>query len=180
MARSRSIALALSVSTQDHSMGREDAPVTLIEYGDYECPYCGEAERALQLVRERAGSNLRFVFRNFPLVESHPHAMQAAEAAESAGQQGKFWEMHDMLYRNQRKLRQEDLSRYAETIGLDVDRFDRDLTSHSIRPRIQQDVESGEASGVEGTPWFFINGRQYEGGWEPADLLEAIQSELKR
>ncbi len=137
------------VSERDHAAGPEDAPVTLVEYGDYECPYCGMAYPIVKRAQLDLGNRLRFVFRNFPLAESHPHARLAAEAAEAAGAQGKFWEMHDMLYEHQDALEAEDLTGYAKSLGLDVPKFAHDL----------------EASGVNGTPTFFVNGNRYEGSW---------------
>src|SRR2546423_12240032 len=117
--------LTLPVSQRDHQQGPETAPVTLVEYGDYECPYCGEAHPIVKELQRRLGDRLRFVFRNFPLTNAHPHAEHAAETAEAAGAQGKFWEMHDYLYEHQRALDDEHLETYAGTLGLDVERFDR-------------------------------------------------------
>ena len=115
---------------RDHIQGSSDAPVTLVEYGDYECPYCGAAYPILKDIQRRMGEQLRFVFRNFPLSTSHPHAEQAAEAAEAAGAQGRFWEMHDRLYENQRHLRDDDLVSYAEGLDLEIDLFDKELSEH--------------------------------------------------
>ena len=118
------------VGQRDHQQGPETAPVTLVEYGDYECPYCGEVYPIVKEIQARMGDRLRFVFRNFPITTSHPHAQQAAEAAEGADAQGKFWEMHDVLYENQSHLEDRDLSGYAGRLGLDVERFDKELAEH--------------------------------------------------
>jgi protein-disulfide isomerase len=153
------------VSEQDHAIGAADAPVTLVEYGDYECPYCGMAYPIVKSVQRALGSQLRFVFRNFPLAEAHPHARQAAQAAEAAAAQGKFWEMHDMLFEHQSALETEDLVGYAESLGLDVARFARELESGTYAKRVRDDFRNGVKSGVNGTPTFFVNGDRYEGPW---------------
>lgn len=169
--------LALPVSPQrDHIRGRQDAPVTLLEYGDYECPYCGLAYPIVEAVRKQMGDGLRFVFRHFPLVTMHPHAELAAEAAEAAGAQGKYWPMHDALYQNQQNLEPAALAVYAQSIELDMPRFARDLRGHVHAPKIAEDVLSGVRSGVQGTPSFFINGVRYEGSWDLPDLLAALRS----
>ncbi len=173
------IRLSMPVSKRDHIRGPENAPVTLLEYGDYQCPYCGEAYPVLREVQKRAGDKLRFVFRNFPLEESHPFAVQAAEAAEAAGAQGKFWEMHDMLYTHQDALDIDSLKQYAADLGLDTDRFNKDLESHAYEPRVSEDYLSGERSDVEGTPTFFLNGWLYSGDWENVDdILAAIDDSI--
>jgi protein-disulfide isomerase len=153
------------VSEQDHAIGAADAPVTLVEYGDYECPYCGMGYPIVKSVQRALGSQLRFVFRNFPLAEAHPHARQAAQAAEAAAAQGKFWEMHDMLFEHQSALETEDLVGYAESLGLDVARFARELESGTYAKRVRDDFRNGVKSGVNGTPTFFVNGDRYEGPW---------------
>ena len=160
---------------RDHIEGPADAPVTLLEYGDYECPYCGAAYPIVKQVQERMGERLRFVFRNFPITTSHPHAEQAAEAAEAAAAQGRFWEMHDHLYEHQRHLETADLQAYAEELGLDVDRFDRELAQHVHAERVRQDFMSGVRSGVNGTPTFYINGKRHDGSYELDALLAALE-----
>src|SRR6478672_137977 len=145
------------VSERDNTVGPDDAPVTLVEYGDYECPYCGMAYPIVKKAQRELGGQLRFVFRNFPLAEAHPHARVAAEAAEAAAAQGKFWEMHDTLYEHQDHLDDASLRRYAEQIGLDMDRFDDDLREHRFRQRVRDDFMGGVRSGVNGTPTFFID-----------------------
>jgi protein-disulfide isomerase len=168
--------LALPVSEErDHIQGSPNAPATLVEYGDYECPFCGAAHRSVKAVQEVMGDSMRFVFRNFPITTAHPHAQQAAEAAEAAGAQGRFWEMHDLLFENQHRLEYEDLHQYAEMLGLDVDRFNLELASHVYADRVREDFMSGVRSGVNGTPTFFINGIRHEGSHAAEPLLAALQ-----
>jgi protein-disulfide isomerase len=168
--------LSIPVSDSDHVEGAADAAVTLVQYGDFECPYCGQAYPIVKEIQSRVGSRLRFVFRNFPLVQSHPHAERAAEAAEAAAAQGKFWEMHDLLYQNQRALKDADLVRYAQELGLDADRLRSDLLQEKYRERVRQDFMSGVRSGVNGTPTFFINGVRHDGAYDSATLSDAIES----
>jgi protein-disulfide isomerase len=168
--------LTLAVGPRDHVLGPDDAPVTLVEYGDYECPHCGLAYGIVKAVQEAAGPKLRFVFRNFPLRESHPHAEAAAESAEAAAVQGKFWEMHDVLFENQTALGLESMAHYARAIGIDVTRFKADLHAHAFANRVQEDFISGAQSGVNGTPTFFINGHRHEGSFDPDTLLAAIEA----
>src|SRR6202521_5290345 len=139
------------VSARDHVAGADDAPVTLVEYGDYECPYCGMASPIVKTAQRELGGQLRFVFRNFPLAEAHPHARMAAQAAEAAGAQGKFWEMHDMLFEHQDALEPEDLVSYAKALGLDAQRFAHDLEAGTYEKRVRDDFRSGVRSGVNGT-----------------------------
>jgi protein-disulfide isomerase len=160
---------------RDHFQGPADAAVTLVQYGDFECPYCGAAYPIIKEIRARMGERLRFVFRNFPITTSHPHAEQAAEAAESAAVQGRFWEMHDLLYENQQRLDDEDLRAYAEQLELDVDRFNRELAEHVHAPRVREDFMSGVRSGVNGTPTFYINGLRYDDSYELETLLAALE-----
>jgi protein-disulfide isomerase len=167
--------LTLPVSERDHVLGPETAPVTLVEYGDFECPFCGAAHPSVVQVRQTLGDELRFAFRHFPLSQIHPHALPAAEAAEAAGAQGKFWEMHDMLFANQRALGLDHLLGYAAALGLDLDRFALELEQHTHEPRIREDFMSGIRSGVNGTPTFFVNGVRHNGGYDPESLLLAIR-----
>jgi protein-disulfide isomerase len=160
---------------RDHVQGPADAAVTLVEYGDYECPYCGAAYPIVKEVQARMGERLRFVFRNFPITTSHPHAEQAAEAAEAAASQERFWEMHDVLFENQRRLGDPDLHAYAEELGLDVERFDKDLAEHVHTPRVREDFMSGVRSGVNGTPTFYINGVRHDDSYEVDTLLAALE-----
>jgi protein-disulfide isomerase len=168
--------LTLPVSDdRDHIQGPAGAPVTFVEYGDYECPYCGAAYPIIKEVQSRMGDRLRFVFRNFPISTSHPHAEQAAEAAEAAASQGKFWEMHDLLYENQEHLDDADLHRYADRLGLDVGVFDEELAEHVHAERVREDFMSGVRSGVNGTPTFYVNGTRHDGGYQLDELLAALE-----
>jgi len=160
---------------RDHLQGPSDAAVTLVQYGDYECPYCGAAYPIIKQVQARMGERLRFVFRNFPITTSHPHAEQAAEAAEAAATQGRFWEMHDLLYENQERLRDQDLLGYAETLGLDLDLFDMELAERVHAERVREDFMSGVRSGVNGTPTFYINGVRHDDAYELETLLAALE-----
>jgi protein-disulfide isomerase len=159
----------------DHAQGRENAPITLVEYGDYECPHCGRAHPIVKQLQRHLGAQLRIIFRNFPLTKIHQHAQHAAEAAEAAAAQGRFWEMHDALFRNQRALEDCSLARYAEAIGLDTERFRRELADHVHERRVREDVNGGVRSGVNGTPTFFINGVRYDGAWEFEVLVQALR-----
>jgi protein-disulfide isomerase len=163
------------VSDDDHRAGSEDAPVTLVEYGDYECPYCGQAYPIVQKVQMALGQRLRFVFRNFPLAEIHPHAARAAETAEAAAAQGRFWEMHDSLFEHQRALGDSHLLQYAKDLGLDVERVARELKAGTYTDRVRSDFTSGVRSGVNGTPTFFVNGQRFDGRWDFEGLMAAIE-----
>ena len=164
------------VDAADHTLGPDNAPVTLVEYGDYECPYCGMAYPIVSSILEQMGDTLRFVFRHFPLTQAHPHAEAAAEMAEAAGERGKFWPMHDLLYRNQNALEEEDLVGYATAVGIDPGWAAEALEAHAFAPNVRTDFMSGVRSGVNGTPTFFINGVRHDGPWDEPALLEAIQS----
>jgi diadenylate cyclase len=163
------------VGTRDHARGSRDAPVTLVKYGDYECPYCGEANPLLKELQERVGEQVRFVFRHFPLDTVHPRARRAAQAAEAAASQGRFWEMHDLLYERQDELGEEDLMRYAAELGLDLRRFEEDLTNDHHAWRIEEDRLGGGRAGVRGTPAFFVNGVRYTGPMDFDGLLAAVE-----
>jgi protein-disulfide isomerase len=167
--------LAPPVGKRDHVRGPADAPLTLVEYGDFECPYCAAAYLIVKKVQEVMADQLRLVFRHFPLTQIHPHAQGAAEASEAAGAQGRFWEMHDLLYENQRALDPMHLLGYAEDLDLDTQRFVRELEERVYQPRVREDFMSGVRSGVNGTPAFFINGIRYDGSWDLAPLLEALE-----
>ena len=162
---------------RDHIQGPVDAPIKLLEYGDYECPYCGEAYPVVKEIQRRLGKSLCFAFRNFPLVNSHPHAERAAEAAEAAAAQGRFWEMHDMLYENQDALEDEDLARYAAALDLDAERLLKEVMSGAHAARLKEDFRSGARLDVNGTPSFFINGVRYDGMTDVEGLLEALTGE---
>jgi len=147
-----------------------------VQYGDFECPSCGRAYPIVKEVQRRLGAKLRFVFRNFPLTESHPHAEHAAEAAEAAAAQGQFWEMHDTLYENQQALDDDDLVGYAEALGLDGSQFEEELSRHAHKARVREDFMSGVRSGVNGTPTFFINGVRFDDSWDPDTLTDALKA----
>ena len=168
--------LTMPVGKRDHAQGPADAPVTLVEYGDYECPHCGRAYPIVKEVQRRLGSKLRFVFRNFPLSESHPHAQHAAEAAEGSAAKGRFWEMHDTLYEHQQALDDTHLVRYAAQLGLDAKAFERELHAHAHKARVREDFMSGVRSGVNGTPTFFINGVRFDDSWDPDTLTNALKA----
>jgi predicted DsbA family dithiol-disulfide isomerase len=163
------------VGARDHVRGPEDAPVTLVKYGDYECPYCGKLHPVLKELRERAGAGVRFVFRHFPLDSVHPRARRAALAAEAAASQGRFWEMHDLLYENRGELGEEDLLRYAAELGLALGRFEEDLANDDHARRTEEDRLGGERAGVEGTPALFVNGVRHSGPMDLDGLLGAAE-----
>ena len=170
--------LVTPVSDRDHVQGPPDAPVTLLEYGDYQCPYCGAAHPIVKALQRRLGDTMRFAFRHFPLATIHEYAEGAAEAAEAAGAQGKFWAMHDMLFENQPNLDFDSLVAYATELGLDAERFALELENHVHAPRVREDFVSGIRSGVNGTPTFFINGMRHEGSFDFESMLEAIQARM--
>jgi protein-disulfide isomerase len=167
--------LRVPLTERDHLLGPEDAPVTLLEYGDYECPHCGRAHPIVAAVLRRLGSQVRFAYRHFPLTQIHPHAQHAAEVAEAAAEQGQFWAMHDLLFENQSALEDADLLGYAAELGIDPEGVGAALAAHRYTEKVQQDFMSGVRSGVNGTPTFFINGVRHEGPWDEASLLDALQ-----
>ena len=162
------------VNARDHKQGPDDAPVSLVEFGDFECPHCGRAHLIIKEVQGILGDQLLFVFRHFPITTIHPHAQQAAEAAEAAGAQGKFWEMHDVLFENQQALDDAHLVEYAGMIGLDVRRFVADMRTHKYAQQVREHFRSGILSGVNGTPTFFINGIRYDYSWDVQTLTRAL------
>jgi protein-disulfide isomerase len=166
--------LTLPVSEQDHTRGPATALVTLVMYGDYQCPYTALANRFVAELREELGERLRLVYRHFPLADVHPDAERAAEAAETAAALGQFWEMHEMLFERQASLRERDLVRYAAALGLDRDRFSQDLNRHVYAARVSEDVQSGRESSVHGTPTFFINGRRQRAKFDLPGLRDEI------
>jgi Na+/H+ antiporter NhaA len=165
---------------RDHVRGPASAPVTLVEYGDYECPYCGQAEVVIRELLDQFGDELRYVWRHLPLNDVHSHAQMAAEAAEAAGAQGNFWGMHDKLLAAQEELTVEDLERHAEKLGLDVERFSDELRRREYSERVADDVASADASGVAGTPSFFINGRRHQGAYDVDTLTRAVRAARNR
>lgn len=164
------------VGSRDHAAGPQDAPLTLVEYGDFQCPHCGRAYPIVKDVQRALGSELRFVFRNFPLTNIHPEAEHAAEAAEAAGAQGAFWQMHDRLFERQFALDDDHLLEYATELGLDADRIRGQLEAGAYAARVREDFMSGVKSGVNGTPTFFINGVRYDGSWDREPLLAALSA----
>jgi protein-disulfide isomerase len=164
------------ISDRDHVLGPADAPVTLVEYGDYECPHCGMAHPIVASIIRRMGDSLRFVYRHFPLTRLHPHAEHAAEMAEAAGNRGKFWPMHNLLFENQQALDDEDLLAYAARLGIAPEWAASALLSHTFAERVREDFMSGVRSGVNGTPTFFVNGIRHDAPWDEPTLFDALQS----
>jgi Na+:H+ antiporter, NhaA family len=161
----------------DHVSGPADAPFELVMYGDFQCPYCTAAQGPVRRVRERLGDELRFAFRHFPIEELHPDARRAAEASEAAAARGAFWEMHDALYASGGRLREDEIVATAKGLGLDAERLRAELRAGAHAARVQRDRESGERSGVTGTPGFFANGRLVEGAFDAGSLVEALSAE---
>jgi len=177
---SATVRLTVEVRQRDHQQGPATASVTLVEYGDYECPYCGEAYPIVKEIQRRLSDRLRFVFRNFPLTQSHPHAQHAAEAAAAAAAQGKFWEMHDSLFEHQQALDDAHLVHYAVVLQLDQEKFEREMTEHIYAPRVREDFLSGVRSGVNGTPTFYINEVRHDDSYALEMLLAAIEDAMSR
>lgn len=172
------VRLRIPVSATDHKQGPTDAPLLLVEYGDYQCPYCGQAYPVVKQVQQALRDDLLFVFRNFPLSQIHPDAMGAARAAEAAALQRRFWEMHDTLYDNQDSLDAESLLAYAADLQLDLPRFIRDMGSKQVEQKIADDFYGGVRSGVNGSPTFFINGYRYDGDWSYPAMLNTLRRVL--
>jgi len=171
---------AMSLSPVDHVLGAPDARVIVIEYGDFECPICGQAYHAVKIMLKHFKQRIKFSFRHFPIVAAHPHAELAAEAAEAAGAQGKFWQMHDRLFENQQHLKPKALRQYAEAIGLDLVRFDADLADHIYLQRVQEHLASGRACGVHSTPAFFVAGAVVDVSFGMDRLSKAIEARLAK
>ena len=165
--------LTVPVNERDHVHGPPTAPVTLVEYGDYECPFCGAAHRVVHELQRMLADDLRFAFRHFPLTQIHHRALGAALAAEAAGAQGKFWDMHDLLFANQQSLGHQAYVAFARTLALDLGRFTRDIEQETYAPRVREDFISGVRSGVNGTPTFFINGVRHNGGFDLRSMIDA-------
>lgn len=168
-----------AVNDTDHVQGNAHAAIELVEYGDYECPHCGRAYPIIKSIQKKLGDKLKFVFRNFPLAEIHPHATNAAVATEAAAVQNKFWEMHDIIYEHQSRLDDEDLIGYAKQIGLNVKQFETDFEKENTQQKVEDDFESGVRSGVNGTPSFFINGEKYNESWDEKLLLHYLENKAK-
>ena len=165
---------------RDHVRGAVDGRVTLVEYGDFQCPYCGDAYPVVRDLAERFGDSLRFVFRHMPLDDLHPRAHAAALAAEAAAVQGRFWEMHDRLFAHQDRLGREDLVAHAEAVGCDPDRFVTDLDDDELLDRVRRDIASAEASGVRGTPTFFVGETRHRGPFDAESLISALEDLERR
>lgn len=167
--------LTIPVSSSDHIEGNIDAPLTLVEYGDYECPYCGMAYPIVKQIQEHFKDRIRFVFRNFPIVDSHPHAGIAAMTAEFAATQGQFWKMHDLLYENQQSLALSNLLSYAKSLGLSSSELQHAIENEIFAKKIEQDFMGGVRSGVNGTPTFYINNNRFNDAFEYENLLAALE-----
>jgi protein-disulfide isomerase len=176
----RAFDLTLAVNPADHMIGPLDAAVTVVEYGDLECPDCKQAAPAVKLLLERFVGRVRFAFRHYPLEEVHPHALHAAEAAECAGAQGKFWPMHDLLFENQAHMKLGQLRSYAERLQLDLPRYDAEMHDHIYLQRIREHVQSGRESGVRGTPTFFVNGKVQDVSFGLHFLFDAVETALPK
>ena len=171
--------LSAPVSAVDHVLGPEHAPVTVVEYADFECPNCKQAAPAVKLLLERFATQVRFAFRHSPLEEVHPHALQAAEAAECAGGQGHFWPMHDLLFEHQLQLKSHQLHEYAGQLGLDMVRYSAEMNDHVYLQRVREHQQSGRDSGVRGTPTFFVNGKIQDVSFGIHALFEAVEALLR-
>jgi len=172
--------LRVPVTKNDHILGAEDAPVTLLEYGDYQCPFCGQAYPIVNVIIAHFGDDLRYVFRHFPLTQVHPLAESAAETAEFAGSYGRFWDMHNGLYENQDQLGLPLYAELADELGLPSDELPLALDAETFAPVVREQFMSGVWSGVTGTPTFFINGERHEGLYDFETLTDAINRELRR
>jgi protein-disulfide isomerase len=172
--------LAVPVTAVDHSIGSEHSPITVVEYGDFECPTCKQAAPAVKLVLERFGGRVRFVFRHFPVESAHPHAMHAAQAAEAAGGQSKFWQMHDLLFENQRHLEMTNLRSYAQRLELDMPRFIAEMDDEIYLQRVREHMRSGAQSHVRGTPTFYINGVIQDVSFGMHSLMEGVEAAVRR
>ena len=169
-----------AININDHIYGDLNAALELVEYGDYECPHCGRAYPIIKNIQQNLGRELKFVFRNFPLSHIHSHAFSAAIATEAAGLQDRFWEMHDIIFENQKTLDTENIFLFAKSIGLDLEKFKNDVVKKELVAKVERDLESGFRSAVNKTPTFFINGSRYEGDWEESTLLQYLKSQLMR
>jgi len=171
--------LSASITSDDHVQGPIDAAVTLVQYGDYECPYTRMSRHSVHQLQREYPDRLRFVFRHFPLEAIHPHARSAATAAEAAGAQTNFWRLHEYLFEHQKALAESDLHRYALELRLDGERFEHDRRSSRVRERVERDLASGEAGGVQGTPTFYVNGIRHDGSYDVDSLRSAVVGHLR-
>jgi protein-disulfide isomerase len=174
------VALADPPEPTDHYLGSEHAPVTLVEYGDFECPSCKVAAPTPKLLLERFPNKIRFIFRHFPLQEAHPHALLAAEAAEAAGGQGKFWPMHDLLFQNQAHLKERDLLRYVSALGLDLARYTAEMDDHIYLQKVREQMDSGKRSHLRATPGFFLDGAVQDISFGMQRLHDAVAAAVRR
>jgi protein-disulfide isomerase len=179
MSRPMPFELAVPISATDHVLGPEHAPLTVLEYGDFECPNCTQAAPAIKMILKRYENRIRFVYRHFPLEEVHPHALAAAQAAEAAGAQGKFWPMHDLLFERTGKLGNDHLRACAERIGIDMARYTAEMDDEIHRQRVREHLAGGRASGVRATPTFFINGKLFDVSYGIHTLADAVAAALK-
>lgn len=167
------------VNENDHIQGSVHAPVELVEYGDYQCPHCGRAYPIIKRIQTEMGDTLKFIFRNFPLSQSHPQALAAAAAAEAAGRQNAYWEMHDLIFENQSRLESLPFVSFATTLSLDIPKFEKDMADPALADKVDNDFASGVRSGVNGTPSFFINGIRYDDSWEEKKLLAKLKKSIQ-
>jgi protein-disulfide isomerase len=174
------VTLAVAPEPTDHSQGSEHARITVVEYGDFECPSCKVAATTPSLLMERFPNQVRFIFRNFPLEEAHPHALLAAEAAEAAGAQGKFWPMYDLLFRNQAHLKAGDLQRYAKDLNMDMGRYVAEMDDHIYLQKVREDIASGRLSHIRATPTFFLNGAVLDISFGMKALHDAVAAAVSR
>jgi protein-disulfide isomerase len=172
--------LVAPITAVDHHLGAEHAPITVVEYADFECPTCKQAAPAMKLLLQHFPGQVRFAFRHFPLEDVHPHALAAAEAAEVAGAQGKFWQMHDLLFANQQHLKKANLHGYAEQLHLDMARFTAEMDDEIYRQRIREHLDSGRRSGVRGTPGIFVNGAIHDVSTGMQSLFDTVQAALRK
>jgi len=170
------MSLRYPVNEKDHCMGNPNAPIQLLEYGDYQCPYCGQAYPIVKQLQQHFGNDIYFIFRNFPLANIHPHAKLAAIASEAAARQNKYWEMHDSLFENQKRLNLTSIIGYAEELQLDLFKFRVDVTNPTLEEHVESDFYGGMRSGVSQTPTFFINGEKYTGSWEQDPFIQHLQT----
>lgn len=166
----------VQLDAQDHVLGPQNAKVELVEYGDFQCAFCGKAYPVVKRVQKAMNGILKFGYRNFPMTQQHPDALGAAKAAEAAGIQGRYWQMHELLFENQEYLDYESLLQYAVELSLDVNKFARDFRGQKVEDKVLWDFETGVRSGVNGTPTFFIKGARYDGDWSYYSLIQALQS----
>ena len=166
----------LEVNKNDHIQGSVNAPIELIEYADFQCPYCGRAYYIVKKLQKKLGNNIKFVFRHFPLTELHPYALHASIAAEIAGSYGKFWEMHDLLFENQNALDDYYLLEYAKKLGIKATDFEMDFGKDRFYQKVKDDYDSGIENGVQGAPTFFVNGELYDGNWMTSEFVEYLES----